>query len=78
MEAGTFAREHVFYIDGFSDFTAQEMAVLAHLIGESPCVTVSLVCDGPGSQTPGHGAGRRDGGDPPAFSGRPELGAEAG
>ena len=53
MEAGTFAREHVFYIDGFSDFTAQEMAVLAHLIGESPCVTVSLVCDGPGSQTPG-------------------------
>ena len=29
------------------------MAVLAHLIGESPCVTVSLVCDGPGSQTPG-------------------------
>lgn len=53
MEAGTFAREHVFYIDGFSDFTAQELAILAHLIGESPCVTVSLVCDGPGSETPG-------------------------
>ena len=53
MEAGTFAREHVFYIDGFSDFTAQELAVLAHLIEESPSVTVSLVCDGPGSQTPG-------------------------
>lgn len=53
MEAGSFAREHVFYIDGFSDFTAQELAVLAHLIEESPSVTVSLVCDGPGSQTPG-------------------------
>lgn len=53
MEAGSFAREHVFYIDGFSDFTAQELAVLAHLIEESPSVTVSLVCDGPSSQTPG-------------------------
>lgn len=53
MEAGDFAREHVFYIDGFSDFTAQELAVLSHLIGESPSVTVSLVCDDPNSQTPG-------------------------
>lgn len=53
MEAGEFAREHVFYIDGFSDFTGQELAILGHLIACSPQVTVSLVCDGPGSQTAG-------------------------
>ena len=43
MEAGEFAREHVFYIDGFSDFTGQELAILGHLIACSPQVTVSLV-----------------------------------
>ncbi len=40
-----FAREHVFYIDGFPDFTRQHMAVLEHLIRNSPQVTVSLNCD---------------------------------
>ncbi len=45
METGSFAKEHVFYIDGFPDFTRQHLAVLEHLIKESPQVTVSLNCD---------------------------------
>lgn len=46
MEAGTFARRHVFYIDGFPDFTRQHMAILEHLIRESEEVTITLNCDG--------------------------------
>ena len=45
LEQGDFAREHVFYIDGFPDFTRQNLAILEHLIQASPCVTVSLNCD---------------------------------
>lgn len=45
MEDGDFACRHVFYIDGFPDFTRQHMAILEHLIQQSPCVTVSLNCD---------------------------------
>ena len=45
LEEGTFGEEHVFYIDGFPDFTRQNLAVLEHLIKVSPCVTVSLNCD---------------------------------
>ena len=45
MEEGSFASEHVFYIDGFPDFTRQHLAILEHLIKESPEVTVSLNCD---------------------------------
>ena len=49
MEDGSFAKEHVFYIDGFPDFTRQHMAILEHLIRESESVTVSLNCDRPES-----------------------------
>ncbi len=45
LEEGTFGQEHVFYIDGFPDFTRQNLAIIAHLIKVSPCVTVSLNCD---------------------------------
>ncbi len=45
LEDGSFAEEHTFYIDGFPDFTRQNLAVLEHLIQLSPCVTVSLNCD---------------------------------
>ena len=45
LEGCGFAREHRFYIDGFPDLTRQHMAILAHLIKESPMVTVSLTCD---------------------------------
>ncbi len=49
LEAGNFAREHIFYIDGFPDFTRQHMEILVHLIKESENVVVSLNCDCPDS-----------------------------
>ena len=49
LEDSAFARDHVFYIDGFPDFTRQHMAILEHLISQSPAVTVSLNCDRPNS-----------------------------
>ena len=45
MEASDYGRDHVFYIDGFPDFTRQHTAVLEHLIRVCPHVTVSLNCD---------------------------------
>ena len=45
MEAGDFAEKHSFYIDGFPDFTRQNMAVIQHLILHAPDVTVSINCD---------------------------------
>lgn len=49
LEECDFAKQHVFYIDGFPDFTHQHMAILEHLIAESSSITVSLTCDAPGS-----------------------------
>ena len=45
LEDGTYGEDHVFYIDGFPDFTRQNMAVIEHLITVSSDVTVSLNCD---------------------------------
>ena len=45
LEEGSFAQEHVFYIDGFPDFTRQNMAILDFLMQNSPDVTISLNCD---------------------------------
>lgn len=45
-----FAQSHVFYIDGFPDFTRQNMSVIAHLIEYAPQVVISLNCDMPGSK----------------------------
>ena len=45
----SFAKEHVFYIDGFPDFTRQHTQIVSHLIQHSANVTVSLNCDGIGS-----------------------------
>lgn len=50
LEDSDYARNHVFYIDGFPDFTRQHLAVLEHLIQQSPEVTVSLNCDAVGSK----------------------------
>ena len=47
MEDSDFAENHIFYIDGFPDYTRQHMAILEHLICHSPCVTVGLNCDSP-------------------------------
>ncbi len=49
LEEGDFAQNHVFYIDGFPDYTRQHMAILAHLIRYAPAVTVGLNCDRIGS-----------------------------
>ena len=49
MTDGDFAQNHVFYIDGFPDFTRQHMAILEHLISCSPDVTISINCDQPSS-----------------------------
>ncbi|MBE6920122.1 MAG: hypothetical protein E7468_00985 [Ruminococcaceae bacterium] len=45
LEEDSFASEHVFYIDGFPDFTRQHLAILEHLIRNSPMVTVGINCD---------------------------------
>ena len=49
MEEGNYAQNHVFYIDGFPDFTRQHLAILEHLLRYAPEVTVSLNCDAIGS-----------------------------
>ena len=52
LEDCDFAENHVFYIDGFPDFTRQHTAILEHLIKKSPLVTVSLTCDNVDSDSP--------------------------
>lgn len=49
LEDSTFARDHVFYIDGFPDFTRQNMAIIEHLIENCEELTVSLNCNQPES-----------------------------
>ncbi len=44
-----YGQTHTFYIDGFPDFTRQNMAIIEHFIKSSPRVVVSLNCDRPGS-----------------------------
>ena len=50
LEDSDFAGSHVFYIDGFPDYTQQHLDILELLIRESPGVTVSLNCDAVGSK----------------------------
>lgn len=45
LEDNDYAENHVFYIDGFPDFTRQHLAILEHVIKNSPMVTVGLNCD---------------------------------
>lgn len=45
LKLGSFGEEHVFYIDGFPDFTRQNLAIIEYLMDVSPSVTVSLNCD---------------------------------
>ena len=52
LENTDYAENHVFYIDGFPDFTRQHMAILEHLICCSPNVVISLNCDTPASSNP--------------------------
>ncbi len=50
LQDGDFGEKHVFYIDGFPDFTRQHLAILQHLIRVSPQVTVGINCDRLGSK----------------------------
>ena len=52
LENCDFAQKHTFYIDGFPDFTQQNLAVISYLIANSPEVTISFNCDRPGSTAP--------------------------
>ena len=45
LEDGSYAQEHVFYIDGFPDFTRQNLAILDYLMQTAPEVTISMNCD---------------------------------
>ena len=45
LEDCDFGKNHVFYIDGFPDFTRQHLAILEHLIRVSPQVTIGVNCD---------------------------------
>jgi len=49
LQESDFAQNHVFYIDGFPDFTQQNMAIIAHLIEFAPHVIIGLNCDKPGT-----------------------------
>lgn len=49
LEGSTFAQDHVFYLIDFPDFSRQNLQIVAHLIENSPNVTVYLNCDQPGS-----------------------------
>ena len=50
LEESDYACNHVFYIDGFPDFTRQNMAVIAHLLANAPLVVIGMNCDCPGSK----------------------------
>ena len=52
LEDSDFAENHVFYVDGFPDFTRQHMAILEHMILHSPHVVIGLNCDAPNSSEP--------------------------
>lgn len=45
----SFGEKHVFYVDGFPDFTRQHFSILEYLISVSDKVVVSLNCDRPAS-----------------------------
>lgn len=50
LEDCTFAQDHIFYIDGFPDFTRQNLEIIKHFIKNSQQVYISLNCDYPGSK----------------------------
>ena len=52
LEDCDFASRHSFYIDGFPDFTRQNMAIIEHLIACAENVVISLNCDEPNSDDP--------------------------
>ena len=52
LEDMKFAKNHVLYVDGFPDFTRQNMSILQHFIKKSPEVVISLNTDSVDSSDP--------------------------
>lgn len=52
LEDSSFAENRVFYFNGFTDFTGQQLAIIRHLILSAETVVVALNCDKPGSGEP--------------------------
>jgi len=52
LEDCDFAQNHCFYIDGFPDFTRQNMAIIEHLMAHSENIVISLNCDEVSSDDP--------------------------
>ncbi len=50
LEECDFAQQHVFYIDGFLEFTRQHFAIIAHLLKTAENVVISINCDKPDSE----------------------------
>ncbi len=48
LQQTDYASEHVFYLDGFSDFTAAEHGVLTELLRRAPEIHIALCTDGSG------------------------------
>ena len=51
LEVSDYGKNHIFYVDGFPDFTRQHMYILQHMARTADQVTVSLVCDEIGSKS---------------------------
>lgn len=45
LEESDYGRQHIFYIDGFPDFTRQHLNIIKHLLCTAENVTVSLTSD---------------------------------
>lgn len=52
LEDSTFASEHVFYVEGFPDFTRQHMEILKHLAKCAQDVVICFNCDGANTSDP--------------------------
>lgn len=50
LEQGTYAQGRYFFVDGFTDFSAQELGVLEQLLRKCQEMTVTVPCDGLQSQ----------------------------
>ena len=73
LEDSNFAEDHVFYFDGFPDFSRQHMDILQHLLLHSSHVVLSLNCDQPGSHAMAFEKAGETAADVIAFAKRNEI-----
>lgn len=58
LSEGDYAKDRHFFVDGFTDFSLQDMNILRTLLQQSGNMTVSVLCDGLESQDPLFAPGR--------------------